>query len=103
MFVRIQFFSKFSWLEFFIYLLLTYILLISIALGNVIKTSRELHNVLVDIKWRAINRSIYQKVFCKKGVLKSFSKLTGKHLCQSFFFNKVAGHASNFIYKDTLA
>ena len=30
-------------------------------------------------------------VFCKKGVLRNFSKFTGKHLCQSFFFNKVAG------------
>ena len=27
----------------------------------------------------------------KKGVLKNFSKFTGKHLCQSFFFNKVPG------------
>ena len=30
-------------------------------------------------------------VFCKKGVLKNFAKFTGKHLCQSLFFNKVAG------------
>ena len=29
--------------------------------------------------------------FCKKGVLKVFTKLTGKHLCQSLFFNKIAG------------
>ena len=29
--------------------------------------------------------------FYKKGVLKNFAKLTGKHLCQSLFFNKVAG------------
>ena len=28
---------------------------------------------------------------CKKGVLRNFAKLTGKHLCQSLFFNKVAG------------
>ena len=28
---------------------------------------------------------------CKKGVLKYFTKLTGKHLCQSLFFNKVVG------------
>ena len=28
-------------------------------------------------------------MFCKKGVLKNFAKFTGKHLCQSFFFNKV--------------
>ena len=29
-------------------------------------------------------------MFCKKGVLRNFAKLTGKHLCQSLFFNKVA-------------
>ena len=33
------------------------------------------------------------EVFCKKGVLKNLSKFTGKHLCQSLFFNKVAGAA----------
>ena len=26
-----------------------------------------------------------------RGVLKNFAKFTGKHLCQSLFFNKVAG------------
>ena len=31
------------------------------------------------------------EVFCKKGVLKNFTKFIGKHLCQSLFFNKVAG------------
>ena len=31
------------------------------------------------------------KVFCKKGVLRKFAKFTGKHLCQSLFFNKVVG------------
>ena len=30
-------------------------------------------------------------VLCKKGALKIFTKFTGKHLCQSLFFNKVAG------------
>ena len=30
-------------------------------------------------------------VFCKKGVLRNFLEFTGKHLCQSLFFNKVAG------------
>ena len=28
-----------------------------------------------------------------KGVPKNFSKFTGKHLCQSLFFNKLAGYA----------
>ena len=27
----------------------------------------------------------------KEGVLSNFAKFTGKHLCQSLFFNKVAG------------
>ena len=31
------------------------------------------------------------EVFCKKGVLRNFAKFTGKHLCQSLFFNKVSG------------
>ena len=36
-------------------------------------------------------RSSHPEVFCKKGVLKDFTKFTEKHLCQSLFFNKVAG------------
>ena len=31
------------------------------------------------------------RVFCKKGILRNFQKFTGKHLCQSLSFNKVAG------------
>ena len=38
-----------------------------------------------------ICRSSRPDVLCKKGVLKNFAKFTGKHLCQSLFFNKVAG------------
>ena len=30
-------------------------------------------------------------VFCEKGVLKNYAKFTGKHMCHSLFFNKVAG------------
>ena len=30
------------------------------------------------------------EMFFKKGVLRNFAKLTGKHLCQSLFFNNVA-------------
>ena len=36
-------------------------------------------------------RSSRPDVFCKKDVLRDFTKSTGKHLCQSLFFNKVAG------------
>ena len=38
-----------------------------------------------------ISGSSRQDVFCKKGVLRNFAKVTGKHLCQSLFFNKVSG------------
>ena len=31
------------------------------------------------------------EVFCKKGVFRNFAKFTGKHVCQSLFFSKVAG------------
>ena len=32
-----------------------------------------------------------KQVFFKKGVFRNFEKFTGKHLCQSLFFNKVVG------------
>ena len=51
-------------------------------------------------------RSSRPEVFCIKGVLRNFTKFTGKRLCQSLFFNKVAGlrpQACNFTKKETLA
>ena len=36
-------------------------------------------------------RSNHQSCPRQKGVLRSFTKFIGKHLCQSLFFNKVAG------------
>ena len=36
-------------------------------------------------------RSSRLEVFCKKGVFRNLTKFTGKLLCQSLFFNKVAG------------
>ena len=36
----------------------------------------------------------------RKAVLRNFTKFTGKHQCQSLFFNKVAG--LNFIKKKRL-
>ena len=43
------------------------------------------------VKIRSVFRSSRPEVFCKKCVLINFAKFTGKHLCQIFFFNKVAG------------
>ena len=48
-------------------------------------------------------RSSRPDVFYKKGVLRNFTKFTGKHLCQSLFFNKVAGLTplcSDFVITD---
>ena len=45
-------------------------------------------------------------VFFKKGVFRNFAKFTGKRLCQSLFFNRVADlrpQACNVIKKETLA
>ena len=39
----------------------------------------------------------------QESVFKTFAKFTGKHLCQSLFFNKVAGGACDVIKKGTLA
>ena len=49
-----------------------------------------------------INRSSRPDVFCKKGVVRNFAKLTGRHLCQGLSFNKVAA-LGLFIKKETLA
>ena len=39
---------------------------------------------------RRFNKSSRPEVFCKKGVLRTSVKFTGKHLCQSLCFIKVA-------------
>ena len=39
-----------------------------------------------------------QEVFYKKGVPKNFVKFIRKYLCQSLFFNKVAGHSSTGVF-----
>ena len=42
-------------------------------------------------EYSSIFRNCRPEVFCKKGVLSNFAKFTGKHLCYSLFFHKVAG------------
>ena len=49
----------------------------------------RIHNALIRIK------SSRPEVFCKKGFLKNFAKLTGRHLCQSLFVNKVAASGAS--------
>ena len=37
----------------------------------------------------------------KKGAFKNIEKFTGKHLCQSPFFNKVAGRPADHLFYRT--
>ena len=47
-------------------------------------------------------RSSRPEVFCEKGLLENFTKFTGKHLCQSLFYNKVADLRSATLLKKRL-
>ena len=47
-------------------------------------------------------RSNHRRCSVRKGVLKNFAKFTGKHQCQSLFFNKVKGLDLQLIKKETL-
>ena len=51
---------------------------------------------------QAVNKSSPPDVFCKKGVLRNFAEFTGKYLCQSLFFNKVAGLRPETLLKKRL-
>ena len=50
-------------------------------------TARDLLSFIVLLTYR----SSHQKYSMKEGILRNFTKFTGKHLCQSLFLNKVAG------------
>ena len=57
-----------------------------------VNMKKFLHNVNYEkITAIRIDRSSHQKCFLKKGILRNFTKVTGKHQYQSLFFNKVAG------------
>ena len=45
----------------------------------------------MSIKSAGRSRSSQRRCSVRKGVLRNFTKFTGKHLCQSLFFNKVVG------------
>ena len=74
-----------------------------------IEVSTFLKNLLVNHATNSVSecfRRSHQRCSMKKGVLRNFTKFTGKHLCQSFFFNKAVGlglRACNVIKKETQA
>ena len=64
----------------------------------------ELELETSQLKSWAMFRSSRSEVFCEKDVLRNFAKFTEVHLCQSVFFNKIAGLiACKFVKKETLA
>ena len=71
---------------FFLHHLLKYILYRKQKAG-ILATSKWYHCGVFSF----LSRSSRPEVFRKKNVLMNFAKFTGKHLCQSLFFNKVAG------------
>ena len=46
--------------------------------------------------------AVAQTCAVKKGVLRNFTKITGKYLCQSLFFNKVTGLRAASLFKKRL-
>ena len=59
--------------------------------------------IIQNLNFQSVTiRSSRPEVFFKKGVLRNFAKLTGKHLCQSLPFNKVAGFRHATLLKKRL-
>ena len=55
----------------------------------------ELHRGLLVF----FNKCSRPEVFCKKGALRGFGKVTEKYLGKSLFFNKVAGLSTTALLK----
>ena len=51
----------------------------------------QIPNIALKLYVYGKNRSSHRRCSLRKGILRNIPKLTGKHLCQSLFLNKVAG------------
>ena len=47
--------------------------------------------LLKQLKFYLVRSELATRGILLKGALRNFAKFTGKYLCQSLFFNKVAG------------
>ena len=45
----------------------------------------------LNVQWSSCSRSSSRRCSVRKDVLRNLAKFTGKHLCQSLYFNKVTG------------
>ena len=60
----------------------------TLALNGLVIMNVQHDNELHEIQYA---EAVVRRCSVKKGVLRDFAKSTGKHLCQSLFFDKVAG------------
>ena len=63
----------------------------------------KMKSSLISLVNFRIYRSSHRRCSIRKGVLRNFAKFTRNHLCQSPFFNKVAGPGLQLYLKETLA
>ena len=66
------------------------------SIRNVVRVLRNHHHGFDK------NRSSHQRCPVRKGVLRNFATFTRKHLCQSLYFNKVAGLRPATLLKNRL-
>ena len=71
--------------------------------NNAFLSCRPLRNQLQSKDLRTLrcisSEAVARRCSVKKGVLSNFLNVTGKHLCQSLFFNKVAGLRPASLFK----
>ena len=60
-----------------------------VSFQKLLSSNLLIKSIMSTPRTHSHDRSSRQVVFCKKGVLINLTKITGKHLCQSLFFNKL--------------
>ena len=78
---------------------------IVIPFKTLVSSWKKLCSVLLSFTPKITNsneRSSNRSCSVKRDVLRNFAKFTGKHLCQSLFFNKVAGLMPKSLLKKKL-
>ena len=85
--VSLHFFPMILEKQFFVFMVLCFLPRLLWIWGHLYRV----YNICVIMVSSALCRSSHRKCSIKKGVLRNLTKFTGKHLCQSLFFNKAAG------------
>ena len=73
---------------------------LKIAVPRILLTSKIFYSKISQYVRK--NRSSRPEVFCKKGVLRNFTKFAGKHLFQNLFLNKVADQGPATLFRKRL-